>query len=72
MSGIDVLAVMDSAAWLSESEINRKELEEARAAVAELIDAAQVVDSCCIRHNGRDAELFRRLESALSRVRGAE
>jgi len=88
MSGVDVLAVMESAAWLAESEINRRELEEARAAVAELIEADIAYDAAMTKRHSRAyldcapikqrriqewlVNASKRRAAALSRVRDAE
>ncbi len=85
MSGVDVLAVLEHAfislridGRVSESD----QIDLARAAVAELIEAANAVSESCTRHYGHSMLLHldvaasggknERLRAALSRVRGAE
>ncbi|MEN5285788.1 hypothetical protein ABE494_07530 [Stenotrophomonas lactitubi] len=41
-----------------------------RGDVAELIEAAQAVENSCVRHDANDADLFRRLDAAVARVKG--
>ncbi|MBH1637553.1 hypothetical protein U2S91_16815 [Stenotrophomonas maltophilia] len=41
-----------------------------RGDVVELIDAAQAVENSCVRHDANDADLFRRLDAAIARVKG--
>lgn len=48
----------------------RGEIDEARVAVAELIEAAQAVENSCVRHDANDADLFQRLDAAIARVKG--
>lgn len=83
MSGVDVLAAMDSAS-INLFEVGRpadgRKLDEARAAVAELIEAAQYALELAVglegmsRNNAEQiaAEVSHRLSPALSRVLGAE
>lgn len=70
-----VLAVMDELVDFEERHAEYEprqnhEAREARAAVAELIEAAQAVENCCVRHDANDADLFRRLDSAVTRAKG--
>ncbi|CAM4171093.1 hypothetical protein CR156_17250 [Stenotrophomonas lactitubi] len=68
---VDVLAVMDQAIE-REKDAGQAYVAQvaARAAVAELIEAAQAVENSCVRHDANDANLFRRLDAALARVKG--
>ncbi|MNM06960.1 hypothetical protein D3C81_169910 [compost metagenome] len=67
MSGVDVLAVMDRevARAGGESYSDGRDLIEARAAFAELIEAGEEFAAC----DSLDAQ--KRFKAALSRVRGA-
>lgn len=73
---VDVLEVMrnasvylESSGW-TPSPSMQKEFSKARAAVAELIEAAQAVENSCVRHDANDADLFQRLDAAIARVKG--
>lgn len=46
------------------------EVVEARDAFAELLEAAQAVENSCVRNDANDADLFRRLDAAIVRVKG--
>ncbi|TDB26689.1 hypothetical protein ATCM_02930 [Stenotrophomonas sp. ATCM1_4] len=85
MSAVDVLEVMDRDAELAlswngrakpESQQAFRESKEARAAVAELIEAAGRLERKAIEQARLTSSVFNsdvdRLRSALSRVRGAE
>lgn len=70
MSGVDVLAVLETQAalldWLTKEEIAGDPLRRVHAAVAELIEAAERVgDACSPETTGWDD-----LQSALRRVKG--
>lgn len=64
---IDVLAVMDEAALSLRLSADRKDMREARAAVAELIEAAEA-DCKLSEESGIDCS---RLRAALARIGGA-
>jgi len=77
MKGVDVLAVMDREmdGWAEDSE-PYKELHEARAAVAELIEAAKEKQrvtgggaACTVAESNA---VYRRMDAALARATGAQ
>jgi len=76
---VDVLAVMDAAHGALEAPLVLKAAErkrqqcalrEARAAVAELVEAAATVERMATRHDG-DERMFNRLRAALLKFGGA-
>lgn len=69
---VDVLAEMDRASIrLFDAGLHGDlSIDAARDAVAELVEAAQAVENSCVRHDANDADLFRRLDAALARVKG--
>lgn len=74
MSGLDVLAVMDRAFCYAQNNCvydDVRELDAARAAVAELIEAAEQAHAFLCEKAPSTATEYR-VRTALSRVRGAE
>lgn len=74
MSGVDVLAVMDRAAVDELPLMSAADMKEARAAVAELIEAAHRLERKAIEQARLTSSVFNSdvesLRNALSRVRG--
>ncbi|UXB21744.1 hypothetical protein K7566_08610 [Stenotrophomonas maltophilia] len=46
------------------------DLQSVLEALDELVGAAQAVENSCVRHDANDADLFRRLDAAIARVKG--